>query len=48
MYDTTSADATVSSLNTIVQEAMEQAIPRDYTRKSKFTQWYFWFFKVLH
>jgi hypothetical protein len=34
--NSTSVDDAVASLNSIVQDAMEQAIPRGVTKKSKF------------
>jgi hypothetical protein len=36
VYETASVDEAVSSLNATVRDAMEQAIPRGYNRKSKF------------
>ncbi|PNF28673.1 hypothetical protein B7P43_G08234 [Cryptotermes secundus] len=40
VYGATSADDAVASLNASVQAAMEDAIPRCPTRKSKFPFWY--------
>jgi hypothetical protein len=41
VYDTTSVDAAVASLNAVVQDAMEQAIPRGIIKsKSEFPHWY--------
>jgi hypothetical protein len=40
VYDTNSVDAAVASLNAVVQDAMEQAIPRVYIKKSKFPHWF--------
>jgi hypothetical protein len=41
VYDTTSVDAAVASLNAVVQDAMEQVIPRAIIKsKSKFPHWY--------
>ncbi|PNF31813.1 hypothetical protein B7P43_G09329, partial [Cryptotermes secundus] len=40
VYRATSADDAVASLNATVQAAMEEAIPRCPTRKSKFPFWY--------
>jgi hypothetical protein len=40
VYDTNSVDAAVASLNAVVQDAMEQAIPRGYSKKSKFPHWF--------
>jgi hypothetical protein len=36
MYDINSVDAAVASLSAIVQDAMEQTIPRGFITKSKF------------
>jgi hypothetical protein len=40
MYETTSVDTAVASLNAVVRGAMEQAIPRGYSCKSKFPPWF--------
>jgi hypothetical protein len=40
VYETTSADTVVANLNAAVRGAMEQAIPRVYSRKSKFPPWF--------
>jgi hypothetical protein len=40
MYETTSVDAAVASLSAPVLGAMEQAIPRGYSPKSKFPPWF--------
>jgi hypothetical protein len=40
VYETVSVDEAVSSLNATVRDAMEQAIPRGYNRKSKFPPWF--------
>jgi hypothetical protein len=40
VYGATSADEAVASLNATVQAAMDEAIPRGPTRKSKFPFWY--------
>jgi hypothetical protein len=36
VYETTSVDTAVANLNAAVRGAMEQAIPRGYSHKSKF------------
>jgi hypothetical protein len=41
VYETTSVDTAVASLNAAVRGAMEQAIPRGYSRKSKFPPWFY-------
>jgi hypothetical protein len=38
--NSTSVDDAVASLNSVVQDAMEQAIPRGVTKKSKFPHWF--------
>jgi hypothetical protein len=40
VYETTSVDVAVASLNAAVSGAMEQAIPRGYSCKSKFSPWF--------
>jgi hypothetical protein len=40
VYDTSSVDDAVASLNAIVQDAMEQVIPCGYTLESKFPHWF--------
>jgi hypothetical protein len=40
VYETTSVDSAVASLNAAVHSAMKQAIPRSYSRKSKFPAWF--------
>jgi hypothetical protein len=40
VYETTSVDTAVASLNAAVHGAMEQAIPRGYNCKSKFPPWF--------
>jgi hypothetical protein len=40
VYETTSVDVAVASLNAAVSGAMEQAIPRGYSSKSKFPPWF--------
>jgi hypothetical protein len=40
VYETTSVDTAVGSLNAAVNGAMEQAVPRGYSRKSKFPPWF--------
>jgi hypothetical protein len=40
VYNSTSVDDAVASLNSTVQDAMEQAIPRGVTEKSKFPHWF--------
>jgi hypothetical protein len=40
VYETTSVDTVVASLNGAVRGAMEQVIPRDYNRESKFPPWF--------
>jgi hypothetical protein len=40
VYETTSVDVAVASLNVAVRGAMEQAIPRGYSCKSKFPHWF--------
>jgi hypothetical protein len=40
VYDTSSVDVAVQSLNAAVPDAMEQAIPRGYSCKSKFPPWF--------
>jgi hypothetical protein len=40
VYETSSVDVAVQSLNAAVQDAMEQAIPRGYSCKSKFPPWF--------
>jgi hypothetical protein len=40
VYDTSSADAAAASLSAVVQDAMEQAIPRGFVTKSKFPHWF--------
>jgi hypothetical protein len=39
VYNSTSVDDAVASLNAIVQDAMEQTIPRGFITKSKFPHW---------
>jgi hypothetical protein len=39
VYETTSVDTAVANLNAAVRGAMEHAIPRGYSRKSKFPPW---------
>jgi hypothetical protein len=48
VYDTSSVDAAAASLIAAVQDALEQAIPRGFTTKSKFPSFVFQFFKILH
>jgi hypothetical protein len=36
VYDTTSVDAAVASINAVVQDAMDQAVPSGLIAKSKF------------
>jgi hypothetical protein len=40
VYETTSVDTAVASLNAAVRDAMEDAIPRGYSRKFKFPPWF--------
>jgi hypothetical protein len=40
MCETSSVDVAVASLNAAVRGAMEQAIPRGYSCKSKFPHWF--------
>jgi hypothetical protein len=40
VYETTSVDVAVASLNAALSGAMEQAIPRGYSCKSKFPPWF--------
>jgi hypothetical protein len=40
VYETTSVDTAVANLNAAVHGAMEQAIPRGYSHKSKFPPWF--------
>jgi hypothetical protein len=40
VYKTSSVEVTVASLNAAVRGAMEQAIPRGYSCKSKFPHWF--------
>jgi hypothetical protein len=40
MYDTTSVDVAVASLNVAVRGATEHAIPSDYSCESKFPRWF--------
>jgi hypothetical protein len=40
VYETTSVDTAVANLNAAIRGAMEQAIPRGYSRKSKFPPWF--------
>jgi hypothetical protein len=40
VHETSSDDAAVASLNVAVRDAMEQAVPRGYNRKSKFRPWF--------
>jgi hypothetical protein len=40
VYDMNAVDAAVASLNAIVQDAMQQAIPRGFITKSKYPHWF--------
>jgi hypothetical protein len=40
VYATTSVDTAVANVNAALRGAMEQAIPRGYSRKSKFPPWF--------
>jgi hypothetical protein len=40
VYETSSVDVAVQSLNAAVQDAMEQAIPHGYSCQSKFLPWF--------
>jgi hypothetical protein len=40
VYETSSVDVAVASLNVAVRGAMEQAIPRGYSCKSEFPHWF--------
>jgi hypothetical protein len=40
VYETTSVDVAVANHNVAVRGAMEQAIPRGYSCKSKFPHWF--------
>jgi hypothetical protein len=40
MYETTSVDTAFASLNAAVSGIIEQAIPRGYSRKTKFPPWF--------
>jgi hypothetical protein len=40
VYETSSVDTEVASLNTAVRGAIEQTIPRGYSCKSKFPPWF--------
>jgi hypothetical protein len=40
VYETNSFDVAVASLNAAVRDAMEQAIPRGYNPKYKFSPWF--------
>jgi hypothetical protein len=41
VYEATSVDTAVANVNATGRGAMEQAIPRGYSRKSKFPPWFF-------
>jgi hypothetical protein len=40
VYETTSDDTAVTSLNAAVSGTMKQAIPRGYSHKTKFPPWF--------
>jgi hypothetical protein len=40
VYNSTSVDDAVASLNSTVQDAMERAIPHCVTKNSKFSHWF--------
>jgi aminoglycoside N3'-acetyltransferase len=48
VYNQTSVDLAVDSLNAVVTKATAQAVPISYSYTNKFPHWLLWYVKILY